>query len=258
MQTENLLTAYHESARVVFAYLSGYTCDSIELPEQGANTKTKLNAGSDVPIVQAVLSGKAMSMSPAQLPHGIEVAKKLMSIYCAGTCAEIFFENGAKIPAELEMNISGQDLVTIEKIQTFLKKSSADHADDFPSQTIISVFRKLKDTEVWKAIELLAAKVSEQENKALTRFYIEDTLLMAGMRIQKPAARSGYSVGLHEDDDEKPAAPEPKASAFEPLDSTPLDIMVTDFLKKIKSNWQQEELKAAINYLHGVYRKYGQ
>ena len=93
MENENLLTAYHESARVVFAYLNGFTCDSMELPGKDSNANSKLNAGSDITFVQTVLSGNPLSLSAENLQHGTEVARKLMTIYCAGTCAEIFFQN---------------------------------------------------------------------------------------------------------------------------------------------------------------------
>ncbi len=257
MENEKILTAYHESARVVFAYLNGYTCDLMELPGKGSNTPSKLNAGSDIKSVQAVLLGNPVSLPPESLQHTIEVAKKLMAVYCAGTCAKIYFQNDLTIPAELELDISGQDVTIIEKIQTFLKKAVVDHSDNFPSQSMVSVFKKLKDPEIWKAIEVLASKVLKEDT--LKRYHIEDTLMMAGMQIQKPSARSGYGVGLHEDDSVKTAAPEEKAvTDFTATNITPLDIMVKDFLKKIKSDWKEEELQAALAYLHNVYKKYGQ
>jgi hypothetical protein len=259
LEHENILNAYHESARVVFAYLNGYSCDLMELPGKNSGSGSKLNAGSDVTFVQAVLSGNPLSLPAENLQHAIEVARKLMALYCAGTCAKIYFQNNLKIPDELEIDISGQDLAMIEKIQSFLKKAIVDHPDDYPSKTIVAVFRKLKDPEVWKAIELLAAKVLEHEDNTLKRFYIEDTLMMAGIRIQKAATRSGFNLGVHEDDSPKPAPQQAKSTvAFKQSDLSPLDIMVKDFLKNIKSNWQEEELDSAITYLHGVYKKYGE
>jgi len=251
-----ILTAYHESARVVFAYQNGYTCDLMELPSKGSHSNSKLNAGSDIKMVQAVLSGNPLSFPPENLQEVIEVAKKLMTIYCAGTCAKIFYQNDLKIPAELELYISGQDVTMIEKIQTFLKKAIVDHPDDFPSETMVSVFRKLKDPDLWKAIDLLAAKVLKEDNR-LKRFYIEDTLMMAGMSIRKPTTKPGSGLGLHEDDNVKTTEPETKTTAFDAPHITPLDVMVKDFLKNIKSDWKEEELHAAIAYLHNVYKKYG-
>lgn len=259
MENETIqLSAYHEGARVVFAYLNGYSCDSIELPESGSGAISKLNAGNDLAIVQAVLAENPLSVPAEKREYGIEVAKKLMSIYCAGTCAEIFYQNNASIPDELEMEIPGQDLVIIEKVQSFLRKAIVDHPDDFPTQTIISVFKKLKDTEVWKAIELLAAKVSKEESKSLKRFYIEDTLMQAGIKIQKPTAKSGFSVGLHEDKSVKPSVKESATPAFDIMSLTPLDVMLRDFLKKIKKDWKDGEIDGAVAYLKDVYKKFGE
>ncbi len=224
----------------------------MDLPGKGLATNSKLNAGNDGSFVQAVLSNNAASLSPTDLPYCIEVAKKLMTIYCAGTCAEIYFENNLRIPDELEMDISGQDLTIMEKIQSFLKNAAENHPDDFPSQTIVSVFKKLKDPATWKAIEMLGEKVSLQEQ--LKRFFIEDTLMMAGIKIQKVATRSGFSLGVHEDEEIKPAMQE--TATFQQADISPLDIVVKDFLKKIKTNWTEVELTDATNYLHNVYKKY--
>lgn len=258
MENENRLIAGHESARVVFAYLYGYTCDVMELPAKGSNSNSKLNAGSDTFLVQAVLSGNPQKLPTENLQHGIEVAGKLMKIYCAGSCADFFLENDAKVPSEPEVNISGHDLAMLEKIQGFLKKAIVDHSDDFPSQTIISIFRKLKAPEVWKAIEMLTLKLLQQEDKRLSRFHIEDTLMQAGIKIQNVTAKSGFSLAVHEDNNSaEPAAQETKVTSFNSTDLTPLDVMVRDFLRKIKSDWHEEDLHAATVYLHKLYKKYG-
>jgi hypothetical protein len=256
LENEKELAAYHESARIVFAYLNGYKCDLMEVPAKGSNSSSRLNAGNDARYVQAILSGNVVSLSTEDLPNAIVVARKLMVVYCAGTCAKIFLQNDLKVPGELEVDIDGQDLVMLEKIQGFLKKSIRQHPDDFPSAIIVSIFKKLKEPAVWKAVELLVSKVLN-EGGSLKRFYIEDTLMMAGIEIQRAAAQSGFGVGVHEENEGEHALKEQNVSSFKELNSTPLDVMVTDFLRKIKSNWQEEELTAATQYLHSVYKKYG-
>lgn len=259
MENETIqLSAYHEGGRVVFTYLNGYSCDSMEIPGSDSGAGTKLNAGNDLTIIQAVIKGDPLSLPSDKREYGIEVAKKLMNIYCAGTCAEIFVQNNYTIPDELEMEIPGQDLNVIEKTQTFLKKAIVDHSDNYPAQTIGAVFKKFKEPEIWKAIELLAAKISLQENKSLTRFYIEDTLMMAGIKVQKQTTKSGFSLGLHEDKSVKPAPQETKSPAFDFMNLTPLDVMLRDFLKKIKKDWKDGEVEAATAYLRDLYKKYGE
>ena len=255
--------AYHEAGRVVFTYLCGYVCDAMEIPGVAGSSGSKLNSGNDLAAVQAVFSGNPLSMPAASLGHGIDVAKKLMTIYCAGTCTETFFKNNAEIPEELDMDIPAQDMKYIEKIQVFLKKSSVDHPDDFPEHTIITVFHKLKDPTTWKAIELLAAKMLEAENNSVKRFYIEDTLMVAGIRPQKSAATASapaFAVGVREDESPRQAAPAPekKPTTFDLSNFTPLDIMLRDFLKRVKSDWQGGELDAAVKYLNDIFKKYGE
>ncbi len=251
------LSAYHEAGRIVIAYLCGYTCDSMELAGAGSGGGSKLNSGNDLATVQAVLSANPMALPAENREHGIEVARKLMTIYCAGTCAETFLENNGNMPEELDMDIPAQDLKYIEKIQNFLAKSIVDQPDDYPAQTMVSVFKKLKDPDVWKAIQMLAAKVLETDSKTLTRFYIEDTLMVAGIRAHRPVTAPAYSIGVHESENAKPAVHEAITSTLDLMNLTPLDVMLRDFLKKIKKDWQPGELDASMKYLHDVYKKFG-
>ncbi len=258
MDNEKLLSAYHESARVVFAYINGFACDAMELAAKNAITNSKLNAGSDIKFVQAVLAGTANLLQPEELPHGIEVAKKLMAIYCAGTCAEIYMENNLSIPDELEMDIQGQDLSMIEKTQSFLQKAIENHSTDFPTETIAAIFKKLRTPDVWKPIQALTDKFIEQDFK-LSRFQIEDTLMSVGMNVRKATTKSGFNLDVHEDDEETSEANiQTEGLAFDSEELTPIDVMVKEFLRKIKTNWSDAELESAVEYLHKIYKKYGQ
>ncbi len=259
MENDNLqLIAYHESGRVVFTYLSGYSCDAMELPGVGSNTGSKLNAGNDLANVQMVMSVNTSSVTAENVKATIEVAGKLMRIYCAGTCAEAFFQNNGSMPNELAMDMSGQDVVFIEKIQAFLKKVDVNHSEEFPAQSMVSVFKKLQEADIWNAIELLAANILQQESNILTRFQIEDTLMQAGIKVKRQTASQGFVVGIQEDKSKKPAAQDERSNAFELPEISPLDILVKDFLKKFKSDWKEDELNGAVAYLHGVYKKYGE
>jgi len=254
---KNILTAYHESARVVFAYLNGFACDEMELTGEGTLTNSRLNAGRQLTFVQAVLSGNPSSLSQ-NLSVEVEVAGKLLATYGAGTCAKIFLQNNLAIPDEFELDVSGQDLGMLEKIKGFLKKAEINDPDELLSKTFSAVFKKLKDPEIWKAIEQLASKILQQHNNKLTRFEIEDTLMVAGMLSRQANVQSGLSVGVHEDENAENPTPGTRAGEFDFGDLTPLDIMVRDFLKQLKGDWQEEEMSAAIKYLHGIYNKYGQ
>jgi hypothetical protein len=255
-ETENLY-AVHEAGRVVFTYLNGYYCDSIETASGGSGKMlSKLNAGQDVPVVQAVLSGNPLSSTNIDINRSVEIAKKLMTIYCAGTCAELFFQNNETVPADLEMEITGQDMKYIENIQKYLMKSVVDHPDDFPSQTIIAIFKKLEDEDIRKAIRNLSKRIIESDSGTVSAFTIEDTLMPCGIKRQKVEARSGFSVGVEEDRTVKPTVNYANSSKLPEI--TPLDLMLTDFLKKIKSDWKPGELEGATYDLKNIYNKFGE
>jgi len=261
MQNTDLeFTAIRESARVVFSYLNGYWCDSIQLEADGAAAGAQLNPGNDLAVIQKILSGKTSSFSETEKDNAVKTAKKLMSIYSAGACAETFFRNDEQLPDELNLDLPAADLRNIEKIQSFLKASIWDHSDDFPSQTLITVLKKMQQPDIWNPIKALAKKLLESETNSLTGFYIEDTLMMHGIKRQRQTSSQGFVVGVVEDKgDKKKQADEPtKPSAFELPEQTPLDVMLTDFLKMVKTDWQGEELEAAKTYLKKLFAKYGQ
>ena len=116
---------------------------------------------------------------------------------------------------------------------------------------------------------MLAAKMLEAEDNSVKRFYIEDTLMVAGIRPQRSAATSSgpaFSVGVREDNSPRQAAAattaapvaEKKTTTFDLSNFTPLDIMLRDFLKRIKTDWQGGELDAAVKYLNDIFKKYGE
>lgn len=248
MENEQL-SAYHESARVVITYINGYAADLVELPANAAGG-TKLNAGHDLPLVQGIFSGKANAFAPSEMHLAIQAARKLMAIYCAGSCARIYLENNLSVPQELELSVEGQDMVMLQKIQTFLNNNQVEDADDFATEAIVSVFKQLQQPDVWKAITLLANKLMKAD-ASLNRFYIEDTLMMAGIKVAKPSSKAGYKIGVHEEDE--PIAVQEAGGA---KNFSPLDLQVRHLLQSLKSDWSEEALTEATGQLHNIYKKY--
>ncbi len=261
------LCAYHESGRVVFAYMAGYACDKMQLSDADSGQgESKLDAGDDLPLVQAVLGRGSSPVTAENMTKAIAAAKKLMNIYCAGTCAETFFRNNGSLPDQLDMDIPGQDIQNIELIQSFLKSSVSGHPDDFPSQTMIEILKKLQDRDTWKAVTKLAEAAIAAYDKPLNRFYIEDALMAAGFKIQKRAVRQGFSIGVERaphtvrkptDDHQAAEKPIPEKPSFDFGQENPLDIVLRDFLRKIKHDWKEGEADAAANHIKGIFEKYG-
>lgn len=195
---KNILTlcAYHESGRVVFAYLNGFFCDGIELsiadPGRG---KSKLNGGQDTALIQQILTGNHLSTAPENQNKAVGVALRLMDVYCAGTCARIFFEQDGNIPSDVELDVPVQDDKPITAIRKFLTALNPAHDPAFPSKKMADILQKLKDPSVWKPINLLATAAINNFEKPLNRFEIEDSLMAGGLKVKR-AAPSGFSVGL--------------------------------------------------------------
>lgn len=253
MNTEALLqSAWHESGRVVFTYLNGFSCDLMELsdldPGRGGS---RLNAGDDLSIVQAVLKGNPMVLTPENLERGISIAKKLMSIYCAGTCTVAFFNNNKAIPLGIDLEIPGHDLRNIELIQKFLSKAVPGHPEDFPARTMAGLFKKLGETDVCKAIELLASKAVQADTRSMVRFSIEDTLMASGLSFHRQASntKSGYTLDLQEDK-------EVKSSPQGAVQESPLEIVLKDFIRKMKPEWKEDEVEASSLYIRSIFKKY--
>ena len=254
------LCAYHESARIVFAYQCSYGCEGVEISETDSGKgNSKLNGYHDLEFIQAVLSGKEQTIIKKNTSRAIAVAKNLMKIYCAGSCTENFFENDKSTSGINELEIPGQDATYIDKLQKFLKQQLPSHADDYPSQVIMQIFDELKKPEVWKPIEILAERMLKSETKSLNRFYIEDALMMAGFKINKQIIKQGVTVQEEENKNPKPQeSVTPVTVTPEPVNSNEalIDKALKDFLLLVKKDWGADELDASINYVKLIFKKF--
>ncbi len=249
------LCAYHESGRIFFAYQCAYGCESVTLSDSDSGKgNSKLNGYNDLEFIQAIFSGKEQTIIKENSNKAIAVAKNLMKIYCAGSCAENFFENDKSTSGINELEIPGQDAGYIDKLQKFLKQQLPTHSDEYPSQIIMQIFDDLKKPDVWKPIEILAERILKTEEKSLNRFYIEDALMMAGFKITKQMIKQGVSV--QEEETSKPKAEETVTLKPEQADRTLIDKALKDFLQLVKKDWSADELDASINYLKLIFKKF--
>lgn len=249
------LCAYHESGRIVFAYQCAYGCEGVTLSDTDSGKgNSKLNGYNDLEFIQAIFSGKEQAIIKENANKAIAVAKNLMKIYCAGSCAENYFENNKSASGISELEIPGQDAGYIDKLQKFLKQQLPTHADDYPSQIIMQIFEELKKPDVWKPIETVAQRILQTEEKSLNRFYIEDALMMAGFKITKQMIKQGVSVQEEENKKQKPE--ETVTHQPEQADGVLIDKPLKDFLQLVKKDWSADELDASINYLKLIFKKF--
>ncbi len=250
------LGAYHEAGRVFYAYKNGYTCGSIQLSEtDSGGGVSSLNGGSDTAYIQAILSGKITDAVLQQdSAKAAEAAHKLMQVYCAGSCAELFYDKKGNTDEIDEIDLPAQDIKYIQLVQQYLQARVPGHGDDYPTATIMQIFEELPQPAAWKPITCLAEAILKEDGK-LDRFGIEDALMSGGLTIQQPSRNA--SMQLTEADLPAPASEAAAPAANEGLnEEVLLDIVLKDFLKAIKKDWGTNDLNGSVDYLKGVFKEY--
>jgi len=257
MITETIdLCAYHESGRVAYAYQCGYSCESMELSEMDASAGvSKLNAGADSEAIQLILKDKPQTAKTVITEKIIAVAKKLMKIYCAPSCAETFFKEDKQIGAQTEIEIPGQDMQYINLIQSFLKSNVPNHPSDYPAQIITQIFRELKQEDNWSVIETLAQTILKTEAKKINRFYIEDALMKAGFKPERRQQADLHNFDMKVMEDDTKTERTASKSLTDSTEDKLLDNTVKNFLKLIKKELNEEELDASVKYLKQVFSR---
>jgi hypothetical protein len=299
LQKNEVLTlcAYHEAGRVLFAYKCGYTCSSIKVSGKDAGAGvSSLNGGDDTPYIQAIFSGNLgdaiLQQSPAKAE---EVAKKLMKLYCAGNCAELFYSKNGNTDEIDEISLRAPDMKYIEILQDYLQASVPGHTDDYPTKTILGIFEELVNVEIWKPIKTLAEVIINNGGGTIERFKIEDSIMRGGFkptvrrtrsslqltegdtRAKEPEIKLVDEVSSGEEDGSENTSGEEQQeskslgadSVGEETAATPdsnqnrsldedklLNFVLKDFLRRIKTDWDSEDLNGAVDYLKQVFKEY--
>ncbi len=254
MNDEILISgAYYESGRIIIAYQLGYGCESMLLSnEDYGHGSSKLISVEDIEYIQAIFSGKTQNILAQNPTKAIQVARNLMKIHAAGACSESFYMAKTNGSSEIEIEVPSKDARYLEMAQKFLSQNLPGHPDDYPAKTIENVLSEFKKADIWKCVEMLANKILKTEDHSLTRFYIEDTLMLAGFEIKKQPLKQGISL--------KEEVGEPMEDSIKPTLSAakPLDDALKSFLKLVKKDWADEELNASIEYLKKLFKKFGE
>jgi hypothetical protein len=256
-----LLSAYHESARVVYAYKAGYHCEEIQVSENDpGGGLSKLNGGNDGPIIQAILSGSASSAYA--LEDMQVVAMKLLKIYAAGACAQTKVAPQEDSAEGISLDIPGQDMQRLEKAANFLARNYGPAYDNVLTNTIRQVLGEVATESIWANIESLAKEILASPDKKVNRFRIEDTLAMCGL-IEKPRPFSA-GTGISVQEDKTPSKPvQQNADALESLhgveppneDHELLDTLLKQFLRSLKPDITDPETLAGIQYLKSIFKE---
>jgi len=255
------LCAYHESGRIVKAYMHGYICEQSQLSEIDAGSgKTILNSGNDAALIQIVLQRNANPANTENTEKAILIANKLMEIFSIGTCASVYYENDKNLDADIEIIFPGQDISQLELIMSFLRKNDPTYTEEKLNQVLNSNFSLLQKADYSKPIEALVQKFMGELEFKLNRFQIEDTLKSVGFNFPEKKVNVGYSVSLTEDKQpsrttvvDANAEVETKSS----INDDVLNTVLSNFISSLNKDLSKEEISASITFLKDVFNKFG-
>ena len=190
MQTEDHKnferTVYHESGHIVITYLSGYTCDSVELLTSEPGTgKTTMNFQDDLMLVASITNAKTDPDIFNGLTNDVKrqspgVSHRITTILLAGSAAECTYLNGGKVNGNMEVEISGPDLIRVDNVYFFLSQIKTDHDPNYILDNLQNVLAMMSIPEVWLAVESLAKALMTKRNRRLDKTEIETILRTSG------------------------------------------------------------------------------
>src|SRR5687768_5736275 len=122
-RTDLEMLAWHESSRVVLAYLKGYTCKSIHFLNESMSVAL-IDYGEDNSIAASLMGSASIEYFTELEWHEklqvIEVASRLSQIFVAGSVGRAIFNNAGNPYVKLPLNIDAMDLYKIEYLNSVL------------------------------------------------------------------------------------------------------------------------------------------
>ncbi|ABQ05331.1 hypothetical protein [Flavobacterium johnsoniae] len=177
-------TAYHESGHIIMAYLNKYFCEETEILPNG-DGKSTFNYGSDLLTITAITNFKDEPDIFNNLSESIkrncpEIAFKSTLVLIAGSIAESIYLNDGISGEEMDVEISGPDLIRIENINFLLSQINLNHKTDFIPEMMYTAMTIFADKKIWDTITILAKSLFNKNNKKLSKSEIETILTDCG------------------------------------------------------------------------------
>lgn len=177
-------TAFHESGHIAMTYFAEYSCAEVEVLVSG-DGKTTMNYGNDLLLISAITNFQEYPEMFNKLPSSIKltspgVAFKASLILLAGSIAESIHSNNGIVDGDMEVELSGPDLIRVQNIDYLLSSISKNHPTGFIQENITNIMMTFSIPEVWNSISVLAESILSKEGMKLTRQEIESTLADTG------------------------------------------------------------------------------
>lgn len=178
-----LQTAFHESGHIIFTYITGYSCEECELLDNG-DGKTLSEYGTDLLLITGIINCVDQPDIFNELDKKLKmqfpvVSHRIMTIYLAGSIVESAYLNHGVINGDMEVEISGPDLIKANNINSLLSQLLKDkHDSNYIQNTMTDLFTMISLKEIWNPISELAKELADK--RKLNKQEIENILNKTG------------------------------------------------------------------------------
>jgi hypothetical protein len=180
------LGAFHESGHIIMAYLVGFKAQSVALSidEPGVGC-TKFDYGQDALLIASILNaindGGFFNSLPIEIKkRSLLTATRISHTLLGGPLAEALYKVGIDFVGNLEIDMRGPDVVSVENADYFLSCIDKNHRSDFLSHLLMQMADLIKNDNFWNAIKHLSDAILKSPNKCLTQEEIEKSLEESG------------------------------------------------------------------------------
>ena len=179
-KTDLEMLAYHESSRVVMAYLKGYTCKSIHFLNETMSVAL-IDYGEDNTLAASLMGSATLDYFTGLEWHEklqvMEVAGRLSQIFVAGSVGRAIFKNNGNPYVKLPMEIDPIDLYKIQYLESVLHAIDPQYSSNFLEDAIRDVLYTMQKPCIWEAVDLVGKSLYRY--RYLSQPEIEESLRKA-------------------------------------------------------------------------------
>jgi hypothetical protein len=174
------MLSFHESSRVVLAYLKGYTCKSIHFLNESMSVAL-IDYGEENTLAASLMGSASIDYFTQLEWHEklqvIEVAGRLAQVFVAGSVGRAVYRNQGNPYVNLPLEIDPLDLYKVQYLGSVLTAIDPQYSENFVEDAIRDVLYTLQKPCIWEAINLLGKTLFRY--RYLSQPEIEDCLKQA-------------------------------------------------------------------------------
>lgn len=181
------LRAYHEAGHAVIAYLSGFSCNFLEITDKDPiSNRDNYDLGVKATLISAMNRYRDHPGFYDNLPPVIKInsrktALKTIIVLLAGQAAEKIYINGGREVVNPPINRDGEDITPADNIDYFLSVvKNGQHPMNYLKIVFRQVAELISSKEVWPTVTMLAEALFISPEKKLVKSEIEKLLHETG------------------------------------------------------------------------------